>query len=114
MRTYAAIQAEIVEFENELARLRREAKEAQTREADEARKQITAIMKECGLTPQDLLPSPIDKKKLLAPRPPKKEKQTRPAKYKDPESGKTWSGAGRCPGWLEGKDRELYRIMDAA
>lgn len=114
MRTYAVIQAEIAEFESELARLRQEAKEAQAREVDEARKQIVAIMKEAGMTMQDLLPSPIDKNKLLAPRPPKKEKQTRAAKYQDPDSGKTWSGSGRCPLWLQGKDRDQYLIQQAA
>ena len=114
MRTYSEIQAEIAYVKEELGRLEKEASEAQAREADEARKQIAAIMKETGLTLQDLLPTPIDKKKLLAPRDLKKEKQTRPAKYKDPETNKTWSGAGRCPRWLEGKDREEYRIRDAA
>lgn len=32
-----------------------------------------------------------------------------PAKYRDPESGKTWSGRGRVPAWLAG-DRERYAI----
>lgn len=114
MRTYAVIQAEIAEFEVELEHLREEAKEAQAREADEARKKIAAIMKETGLTAQDLLPTPIDKTRLLAPRPPKKEKQKRAAKYQDPTTGHTWSGSGRCPRWLEGKDRTQYLITPTA
>lgn len=32
-----------------------------------------------------------------------------PAKYRDPESGKTWSGRGRVPAWLAG-EREKYAI----
>lgn len=31
-----------------------------------------------------------------------------PAKYRDPESGATWSGRGREPRWLAGKDREAF------
>jgi DNA-binding protein H-NS len=30
--------------------------------------------------------------------------------FRDPESGKTWTGRGRVPAWLEGKDRDAYRI----
>jgi DNA-binding protein H-NS len=32
------------------------------------------------------------------------------AKYKDPISGKTWSGRGLAPKWLEGKDRSQFAI----
>lgn len=33
-----------------------------------------------------------------------------PPKYRDPETGKTWSGKGRAPNWLEGKDRDDFLI----
>lgn len=32
-----------------------------------------------------------------------------PAKYKDPQSGKTWTGRGRPPAWLVG-ERDKYAI----
>lgn len=32
-----------------------------------------------------------------------------PAKYRDPKTGKTWSGRGRVPSWL-GKRREKFLI----
>ena len=32
------------------------------------------------------------------------------AKYKDPASGKTWSGRGITPKWLQGKNKDDYRI----
>ena len=32
------------------------------------------------------------------------------AKYKDPETGATWSGRGRAPKWLEGKTRAEFAI----
>lgn len=33
-----------------------------------------------------------------------------PPKYRDPVSGKTWSGRGRAPKWIDGKDREQFLI----
>ena len=37
-------------------------------------------------------------------------KKKLPAKYRDPETGKTWSGKGPTPKWLEGKDRNEFLI----
>jgi DNA-binding protein H-NS len=34
-----------------------------------------------------------------------------PAKYRDPISGKTWSGQGREPQWIAGKDRAAFAIV---
>jgi len=31
-------------------------------------------------------------------------------KYRDPTTGATWSGRGKSPRWLLGKDREQFRI----
>ncbi|QHI99511.1 H-NS histone family protein [Xylophilus rhododendri] len=33
-----------------------------------------------------------------------------PAKYKDPASAKTWSGRGKPPRWIAGKDRTPFLI----
>ncbi|REG50971.1 H-NS histone family protein [Paraburkholderia sp. BL6669N2] len=30
--------------------------------------------------------------------------------FRNPETGATWSGRGREPHWIEGKDREAFRI----
>ncbi|MGF6773944.1 DNA-binding protein H-NS [Paraburkholderia sp. GAS199] len=32
------------------------------------------------------------------------------AKYRNPKTGETWSGRGRSPAWLEGKNRERFLI----
>jgi DNA-binding protein H-NS len=49
------------------------------------------------------------------PRPPRKRDSRtnapRPAKYRDPVSGDTWTGQGREPKWIEGQDREPF-LMD--
>ncbi|MGK8200712.1 H-NS histone family protein [Burkholderia cepacia] len=39
------------------------------------------------------------------------KKRTVAPKYWDPKTGQTWSGRGRTPHWLAGKDREQYRIQ---
>ncbi|WJN72242.1 H-NS histone family protein [Burkholderia anthina] len=36
------------------------------------------------------------------------------AKYRDPETGATWSGRGRPPAWIGGKDRALFEIQCSA
>lgn len=33
-----------------------------------------------------------------------------PAKYRDPVSGSTWSGRGRAPGWIVGKERSEFLV----
>jgi DNA-binding protein H-NS len=33
-----------------------------------------------------------------------------PAKYRDPVSGATWSGMGREPRWIAGKDRTAFAV----
>ena len=32
------------------------------------------------------------------------------AKYLNPETGETWSGRGRAPRWLDGKNREDFAV----
>ncbi|MFM0062925.1 H-NS histone family protein [Paraburkholderia aspalathi] len=32
------------------------------------------------------------------------------AKYRDPDSGATWSGRGKPPSWIAGKDRTQFLI----
>ncbi|KVN48734.1 hypothetical protein WT12_08280 [Burkholderia territorii] len=32
------------------------------------------------------------------------------AKYRDPDTGATWSGRGKPPRWIAGKDRESFAI----
>lgn len=42
------------------------------------------------------------------------KRQRPPEKYRDPESGATWSGRGRPPSWIEGKDRTQFQISETA
>jgi len=40
----------------------------------------------------------------------KGRKSELPAKYRNPKTGETWSGRGRTPGWLVGKNRDRFLI----
>src|SRR4051794_36700875 len=33
------------------------------------------------------------------------------AKFRNPETGKTWSGRGREPTWIKGKNREEFKVQ---
>ncbi len=36
-----------------------------------------------------------------------------PVKFKGP-NGETWAGRGRLPHWMQGQDKEQFRIQSAA
>ncbi|WP_415867865.1 H-NS family nucleoid-associated regulatory protein [Burkholderia ubonensis] len=42
------------------------------------------------------------------------KKRSKPVlpRYCNPDTGETWSGRGREPRWIVGKDRSLYLICD--
>lgn len=96
MTTYQEYQAKIAELQNLAESARKE-------ELTKAKDQIATIMREYGLTLADLAgagkPAKISK-----PRAPV------PMKYRDTASGQTWTGRGRAPKWLEGKNKEDFLI----
>src|SRR5471030_875398 len=49
---------------------------------------------------------------LVSRRGPKKHSGPVAAKYRDPQSGATWSGRGKAPRWLADQDREKFLIAD--
>jgi len=63
--------------------------------------QIREIVEQYKLTGQDIFP--VSKNKAL----------TRPVgqpKYRDPATGATWTGRGKPPGWIIGKDRTKLAV----
>lgn len=88
------------EFQAELERLHQQAESARRREKGEALERIRALILEYRLLPSDLGFTDAPKARAASGTP----------KFRDPETGATWSGRGRAPGWLAGKDREQYRI----
>lgn len=93
------------------ADLDRQIKEA--RDADVARviETIVALMQEHDLTPADIFPSLRTKG---APGGAEKRKSTYgtrvPVKYRDPATGKTWTGRGRAPVWIAGQNRQQFAV----
>ncbi|MYN24807.1 H-NS histone family protein [Duganella levis] len=93
MASYAELQAQI-------QTLRQQAEAARTREIAAAKDRIHALMNAHGLTLADLAP-PAGKRATSTVR--------SDAKYRDPDSGRTWNGKGRPPAWIAGKDPQGYR-----
>lgn len=63
--------------------------------------QTRQIVIEYGLTAEDLgLAAKTKKRKVGAVAP----------KYQDPKTGQTWTGRGRAPAWIAGKNYERFLI----
>lgn len=88
------------EFQAELERLHREAEQSRRRGKRAALDQIRALIIEYEVTPSQLgfTDHAARKTSVVAP------------KYRDPVTGATWSGRGRAPCWLDGKDRAKFAI----
>ena len=95
MTTYQEYKAKIAELENL-------AENARKNEVSKAKEQIATIMRDYGLTIADL--GTVTKAK------PVKTRAPVPTKYRDDATGQTWTGRGRAPKWLEGKDKNAYLI----
>lgn len=74
---------------------------ARKAENAEAIAQVKALIAEHGLTQQDLFGGAKRGRKASGSVAPK---------YKDPISSATWSGRGKAPKWIEGKDRTNFAI----
>jgi len=92
------------EYQEQISQLQALAEQARQAEIAEAKKRIKELMEANGLTAQDLQES---KRTATV-----KKKGAVEAKYKDPASGQTWTGRGRAPRWLDGKNREEFRIQN--
>jgi DNA-binding protein H-NS len=91
----------------QIARLQAQADEARRTEVGNVVADIRQKIAEYGLTAQDLGFAVAAKRG----RPPKKAPL--PAKYQDPKSGNTWSGRGKPPKWIAGKNRDRFLIGQA-
>lgn len=74
-------------------------------ELAEAIAQVKSLVEAHGLTAADVFGSGVRRAKAT-------EKVTNKvaAKYRDPVTGKTWSGRGLAPKWLAGKNKADYAI----
>lgn len=65
---------------------------------------VRELVAEYGLTAQDVFPGRTAKS--AAPKAVSKVA----AKYRDAATGQTWTGRGKAPKWIEGKDRTPFLI----
>ena len=76
--------------------------EARQREISQAVSQVRALVAEFGLTAQDVFPTGKSRAASSG--------NKVAAKYRDPDTGKTWTGRGKAPKWSDGKDRAKFMI----
>lgn len=92
------------EYTAKIAELQQLAEAARKSEIAGAKAQIAAIMKDYGLTVDDLGRADPKATKTV------KARNPVAAKYRDDATGETWTGRGRSPKWLEGKDKNQFLI----
>ena len=96
MSTYSEIQAQIAE-------LQKQAEAARQNELLDAIAQIESIMAQYGVTLEDIRGNARNERKVSSVK----------AKYRDPVTGKEWSGRGIAPRWIResGKDKAAFLIQ---
>ena len=86
--------------------LEQKIQEVRKTELTDAVQKVRALAEEYGLTADDIFPKTRSAKTAKA--------TTKvPPKYRDPSTGKTWSGRGLAPQWMQGEDaREKLAIKE--
>jgi len=82
--------------------------EQRTAELSEAVGKVKALIAEYGLTQEDIFGGVRAKKEKT-----EGMKAKVAAKYRDPVSGKEWSGRGIAPKWLQGLNKADFLIQQA-
>jgi DNA-binding protein H-NS len=78
---------------------------ARAQELSEAVRQVRALVAEFELSVQDVFPAGRGVSKLQN----GKAHKVAP-KYQDAATGQTWTGRGKAPKWIDGKDRTQFLI----
>lgn len=90
MKSLQSLLAEQQALDDEIARQKKHA-------ASEALAQIHTMIAEFGFTAQQVFPWRPAAKKVTA-------------KYQHPQTGATWTGRGKPPAWIVGKDRDQFLV----
>ncbi len=75
---------------------------ARKREISDAVQQVRALVAQHDLSVEDVFPNRRGRKAGVG-------AKVAP-KYRDPATGATWTGRGKPPRWIEGKDRVAFAI----
>ncbi|WP_230947683.1 H-NS family nucleoid-associated regulatory protein [Burkholderia territorii] len=93
LKSYRQYLEDRAELESKIAERRRAA-------VEEILLEIKYCVREFGFSPEDIFAAEV--LRLATKRRPR---------YFDPASGATWSGVGRAPEWIRGKDRTQFEIL---
>ena len=85
--------------------LEKQIQEQRQTELSDAIGKVRSLIAEYGLTQEDIFGSARAPKNVKTEGPNKVA-----AKYRDPVSGKEWSGRGLAPKWLQGRDKSEFLI----
>lgn len=96
--------SQYAELKAQIAKLQEQADDARRKEVSTVIAEIKQKIVEFGLSAHDLGFAEAARRG----RPPKKAPL--PPKFQDPKSGNTWSGRGKPPKWIVGKNRERFLI----
>lgn len=96
MPTYKELMAQKAKLEAQL-------EAARAQELETVTLQVRQIIEDYGLTAEDIGLSPRRGRRAGT-------KAVAAAKYLDPKTGATWSGRGRAPAWIVGKNRDRFLI----
>jgi DNA-binding protein H-NS len=96
--------SQYAKLKDQIAQLQAQAEEVRRQEIADVVADVLAKIAEYGLTAEDLGFAERAKRG----RPPKKAPL--PPRYRDPKTGQTWSGRGKPPNWIVGKNRERFLI----
>ncbi len=92
------------ELQTQIEKLQKEAEQARKNELTNAIADIQAKMKEYNLSPEDL---GFGSKR----KPMKMVRRPVAPKYRNTTTGETWSGRGKPPKWMAGRDKAQFRIQ---
>jgi DNA-binding protein H-NS len=99
------------ELQSQIEKLQREAEQARKNEISAAIAEIHAKMKEYGISPEDLgFGAGAGTKRKMA----KTARRPVAPKYRNNATGETWSGRGKPPKWMAGRDKAQFLITNAA
>lgn len=100
MSTYKELLAQREDLEKRIAEMRK----IETADAIQKAKTLIAQFE---LTAEDIFSAPGGKKKSSS-------SSSVAPKYRNPETNETWTGRGKPPLWIRDKDREQFKISEAA
>ncbi|MGU7810942.1 H-NS histone family protein [Burkholderia sp. AW49-1] len=94
---------QVKELQAQLAELDRRIRAARNHERHTVLVQVRELVKSYALTAREIFGQGYsDRAKLF----------TIGAKYRDPTTGATWSGRGRAPAWIVGRNRAAFLIRE--